>query len=187
MLRKFLKTQRNSQNRGNELSGLTIIGVLVLAIFLTANTTDAATVSGFGTEGNLPLVWVEVVARDLDYINPVGPWVSVSAHEYEIINYHNFDVQYDYEFRHWVVEVKANGKDGNTVVNVPPRGQNSVELPAFENAYNGGVLTGNCDGLTAGRKYRVKAYTRIHAWKDRQARIADNWKVNAEHDFTAQQ
>ena len=55
MLRKFLKTQRTSQNRGNELSGLTTIGVLALAIFLTANTTDAATVSRFGTEGNLPL------------------------------------------------------------------------------------------------------------------------------------
>ena len=71
MLRKFLKTQRNSQNRGNELLGLTIIGVLALAIFLTADVTNAVTVSGHGED--LPQVWVEVVARDLDYINPVRP------------------------------------------------------------------------------------------------------------------
>ena len=62
-----------------------------------------------------------------------------------------------------------------------------MELPGPGSAYNGGVLTGNCDGLTAGRKYRVKAYTRIHAWKDRQAWIADDWQVNADHDFTARQ
>ena len=185
MLSQFFTAHHNGQNSGSWRLSLPIIGVLVLMIALTPDITDAVTVSGFGTENNLPLVWVEVVARDLDYINPQGPWVSVSSHEYEIINYHIFKVQYTYEFRHWVVEVNDNGTDGQTVVDVPPRGRDSVRLPAFGNDFNGGVLTGECDGLMEDRHYRVKAYTRIHAWKEGQGRLTDNWIVQAKYDFMA--
>lgn len=187
MLRQFFRVQCSAQNRGSGLLGLTIIGVLALSIFLTADIANAATLSGFGTQGNLPNVWVKVVARDLDYINPIGSWVSVSCHEYEIVNYQTFEVRYDYEFRHWVVELTDTGEDGNTVIDVPPKARSNIKLPSFASDFNGGVLTANCDHLEVGRRYGVRAYTRIAAWKTRQPWKSDNWQVNEEHNFTAQE
>ena len=185
MFRRLFTTQRKVQNSRPWTSGLPILSLLAFLIFLATDTAPAVTVSGHGTD--LPQVWGEVVARDLEYINPQGPWPSVSVHEYEIINYSDFEVKFDYEFRHWVVEVNDKGEDGKTVVDVPPRGRSSVKLSGLGSDFNGGVLTGDCGHLEVGRKYRVKAYTRIHAWKAGQTWIADNWKVNAEYEFRAKE
>lgn len=183
MFRRLFTPHYKGQNNPTWTLGLLITSLLTLLIFLATDSAPAATVSGHGTD--LPQVWGEVVARDLDYTNPQGPWVSVSVHEFEIINYHDFEVRFDYEFRHWVVEVNANGEDAKTVVDVPPKGRSSVKLSGPGSDFNGGVLSGDCNNLEVGRKYRVKAYTRIHAWKAGQTWIADNWKVNAEYEFRA--
>lgn len=136
MFRRLFTIQGNVQNSSPWTLRLPILSLLALLIFLATDIASAVTVSGHGTD--LPQVWGEVVARDLEYINPQGPWTSVSIHEYEIINYHDFEVRFDYEFRHWVVEVNANGEDGKTVVDVPPRGRSSVKLSGPGRDFNGG-------------------------------------------------
>lgn len=152
MLRQLFTTHHNGQNTSSWTVGLPILGVLAFVFLFTTDIATAARLAKHGTANNLPQVWVEVVARDLDYINPQGPWVSVSVHEFEIINYHNFEVRFDHEFQHWVVEVDGQGKEGDTVVDPPARLVENQKLTGPGTDFNGGVMTGDCNGLIAGTR-----------------------------------
>ena len=182
MLRKFFDAHRDGHKRGALAVCLTVIGLLALASLFTADIAPAKTVQGHGTD--LPQVWVEVVARDLDYSRPRGVWVTISAHEFEIINYHTFRVQFDYEFNHRVVEIDDRGREGNTVI-MNMRCRENRPLDAPDSDSNGAVFAEDASGLMRNHNYKIHAYTRIHAWKRGQGRIADDWQVDHTYTFTA--
>ena len=182
MLRQFFTVHSDGHKRDALAVCLTVIGLLALASLFAAEIAPAKTVQGSGTD--LPLVWTEVVVRNLDYSSPQGVWVTISAHEFEINNYHTFEVRFDYEFNHRVVEIDDRGREGNTVImNMRCRENQPLDAPDMDS--NGAVFAEDASGLRRGQKYEIDAYTRIHAWKKRQSRIADNWQVNHTYTFTA--
>ena len=182
MFRKFFDAHRNGHTNGALAVCLAVIGLLALASLFASDIAPAKTLQGSGTD--LPLVWVEVVARDLDYSRPQNVWVTISAHEFEINNYHTFEVRFDYEFNHRVVEIGARGREGNTVIMNVRRRENQ-HLDAPDRDFNGAVFAEDASGLMQGQQYKIHAYTRIHAWKKGQSRIADHWQVDNSFEFTA--
>ena len=182
MFRKFFDAHRDGHTNSALAVCLAGIGLLALVSLFAADIAPAKTFQDSGTE--LPLVWAEVVVRDLDYSRPQGVWVTISAHEFEINNYHTFEVRFDYEFNHRVVEIDARGREGNTVI-MNMRWRENQHLDAPDRDFNGAVFAEDASGLMRGHKYKIHGYTRIHAWKKGQSRIDDNWQVDHSFEFTA--
>ena len=156
---------------------LRVFGIMTLVCLLTlTQIATAKRVSGWGND--LPSVWAEVEVRCLQYHSPQGIPVTTSCHWFQLCNYHDFIVSYDYEFQHEVFDLATNEKMDED----KQLGQGRREV-GEQSASNGAVQGLDVSNYSRGRGYRLHAYTRLNARRENQGGQNHSWEVHDEIEF----
>ena len=178
MLRQFFTAHPDGRNNSTLAVCLAIIGLLALASLVAVNVAVGKRNQGNG-EKALSRLWGTVFVGNFAYETQHES--TQSSHWFQVENNHAFDVRFNYEFQHDLLEIVARNEDGE-VVRTRRTGRRSTQARPFrvranETVYLDGVQGVSCRGLDPG-PYRIDAYTalRFHAPEVFAVEVEDTWE-----------
>lgn len=178
MLRQFFIAHPDGRNNSTLAVCLAIISLLVLASLFATHIALGERNQGNGQKA-LSRLWGTVFVGNFAYETQHES--TQSSHWFQVQNNHDFDVRFNYEFQHELLEIVARDEDGE-VVRTRRTGRRSTQarpsrVPANEIVYLDGVQGVSSRGLRAG-EYRIDAYTalRFHAPEVFAVEVHDTWE-----------